>query len=102
LRGVFWKEIAERNDARVSETSVIPRRRPLPFAGSLPCFFHFVVDAFEFEVRDDVAGRNAGVARARDRDAAEHLLDDDFEVLAAGRYALEFIDAGDFRDDVFL
>jgi hypothetical protein len=103
LRGVFWNEIAERKDARVSETSVIPRRSCFAFCRLFALrFFHFVVDAFEFEVRDDVAGGDARVAGLGDRDAAEHLLDDDFEVLARRRYALQFVDARDFGDDVFL
>src|SRR3989344_1022508 len=39
LRGVFWKEIAERKDARVRETSVIPSRSCFALSGSPSCSF---------------------------------------------------------------
>src|SRR3989344_403661 len=38
----------------------------------------------------------------RDGNAAEHLLHDDFEVLACGRNTLQFVDACDLVDDVLL
>src|SRR3990167_5185056 len=62
----------------------------------------FLVHALEFEIGDDVARREARIAGTRYRDAAEHLLDDYFEVLARGRNALQFVDASDLVDDVFL
>src|SRR3989338_1248378 len=65
-------------------------------------FLRGLVDALQFEIRDDLSGGYSGVARVRYRDTAEHLLHDDLKVLPRGRHTLQFVDAGDLVDDVFL
>src|SRR3989344_2246063 len=73
------------------------RLRRLPFG-----FLRALVDALQFEIRDDLSGGYSGVARVRYRDAAEHLLHDDFEMLSRGRNTLQFVNTGNLVDDVFL
>src|SRR3989344_1369775 len=78
------------------------QKKRLPACGLFVFFFGLLAQTFEFEIRHDLARRDTCIAGVRDRDAAEHLFDNDFEMLARRRNSLQFINACDLADDVLL
>ena len=61
-----------------------------------------VVDAAELELIDDRAGKQVRVADAVDPDLAEHLGDDDLQVLVVDLDALRAVDVLDLAEEVAL
>src|SRR5207245_6160513 len=58
------------------------------------------VDVLELEAIEELHREKLGVARLLDADLAEHLPDDDLDVLVVDRHALAAVDLLDLRDQV--
>ncbi len=61
-----------------------------------------VVDVLELEAIDELEGQLLGVARLVDAHLAQHLADDDLDVLVVDGHALAAVDALDLLDEVAL
>ena len=61
-----------------------------------------VVDLLEVEAIDQLGRQQVRVARLVDADLAQHLADDDLDVLVVDRHALAAVDLLDFLDQVAL
>ena len=101
-RVVSWKEAAARKLSVFSEALVTPRSTGWAVAGSPPSARTLGVLALELEAVDELAGQQAGVAGGVDRHAAEHLADDDLDVLVVDGHALGLVDLLDLLDEVHL
>ena len=101
-RVVSWKDAAARKRRRVerrlrhAEEDRLGRRR-LAALGQDP-----VVGLLEVEPVDQLGRQEVDVARLVDADLAEHLPDDDLDVLVVDRHALAAVDLLDFLDQVAL
>ena len=62
----------------------------------------FSLACFEAEDVDKAAGQHIGVARVLDLDLAEHLADDDLDVLIGDRHALQAVDDLHFAKQIAL
>src|ERR1043166_229355 len=106
MRVVFWNDAAERNDARETDTSRIPMTNPHAHAPRLSPLaarlFGLFIDRIEVRLAEHIARRELGIAALANTHAAEHLPDDDLEVLGRNVGALELIDFDDFLNDVAL
>ena len=101
-RVVSWKDAAARKRRGVerrlghAEQDGLGRRR-LAALGQDP-----VVVLLEVEPVDELGRQQVDVARLVDADLAEHLPDDDLDVLVVDRHALAPVDLLDFLDQVAL
>src|ERR1700749_4305894 len=91
-RVVSWKEAAEMKLSVSSEALVMPSRIGSAPGGFSPGGCVALVFAQERRAIDLLAPEPLGVTRIRDADLAEHLADDDLDVLVVDRHALEPID----------
>ncbi len=90
---VFLLEVFAGDDVALAEVGV---------AGvlDLDAAHEFLVLAAELELVDDRAGQEAGVADGVDADLAEHLGDDDLQVLVVDFHALGSVDVLDLAEEV--
>jgi hypothetical protein len=100
-RVVSWKDAAARKLEVFSDALVTPRSTVWAVAGSPPSRGP-VVDLLEVQPVDQLGRQQLAVARLVDADLAEHLADDDLDVLVVDRDALAAIDLLDFLDEVAL
>ena len=85
------------SEALVTPSSTVCGRRRLAALGQDP-----VVDVLELEAVDQLERQLLAVARLVDADLAEHLPDDDLDVLVVDRHALAAVDLLDLLDEVAL
>ena len=87
-RVVSWKDAALRKLSVSSEALVMPSKHRLSFGGLAAHLLDALVLFLELELVDLLAPEEAGIARFGDADLAEHLADDDLDVLVVDRHAL--------------
>ena len=80
----------------------MPSSTGVASAGLPPFFDDAAVLVLEIELVDLVAPEERGVARIGDLHLAQHLADDDLDVLVVNRHALEAINFLHFVDEVLL
>ena len=90
------------NDSVSSEALVMPSRTGSPSAGLPPCSIDLLVDLLEGRPLDLVAPEEVGVARIGDLHLAQHLADDDLDVLVVDLHALDAVDRLHLVDEVLL
>ena len=101
-RVVSWKEAADSHDSVASEALVMPMSSGRPEAGVPPSATTRRFSSSKTRPLDQLAGQELGVAGLDDRDALEHLADDDLDVLVVDRHALRAVDLLDLVDEVQL
>ena len=101
-RVVSWKDAAEMKLSVSSEALVMPSSTGVASAGLPPCFDDRRVLPLEIELVDLVAPEKRGVARIGDLHLAQHLADDDLDVLVVDLDALEAVNFLHFVDEVLL
>ena len=101
-RVVSWKEAAARNDEVLSDALVTPSRTVSAVAGSPPSAMTLVVELLELEPVDQLERQLLRVARLVDAHLAQHLPDDDLDVLVVDGHALAAVNALDFLDEIAL
>ena len=99
---VSWNDAAEMNESVESDALVIPSSSGRPFAGLPPSVDHALVLVLEAESIDLLLEQEVGVADFLDLHPAQHLPDDDFDVLVVDVHALQAIDLLNFVDEVLL
>ena len=90
-RVVSWKEAADRKLSVASDALVIPSSTRLADGGLTAVFDDLVVLALELEDIDQAAGQHVGIAGFLDAHLAQHLTDDDLDVLIADVNALHTV-----------
>ena len=101
-RVVSWKDAAARKLAVLREAFVTPEQDDLRGRGLAALGKDAVVRLLEVEAVDELGREEVRVARLVDADLAEHLPDDDLDVLVVDRDALAPVDLLDFLDQVAL
>ena len=101
-RVVSWKEAAARKLEVLRDALVTPSRTVWAVAGSPPSARTRLLYLLEIETIDQLGREQVGVARLVDADLAEHLPDDDLDVLVVDRDALALVDLLNFLDEVAL
>ena len=99
---VSWKEAALRKLSVSSEALVMPKQHGLGFGRLATHLLDALVLVLELDLVDLFAPEERGVAGFGDAHLAEHLADDDFDVLVVNRHALQAINFLHFVDEVFL
>ena len=85
-----------------SEALVMPSSTGCGLGGLAARLLDALVLVLELELVDLLAPEELGVARFGDADLAEHLADDDLDVLVVDRHALQAIDFLHLVDEVLL
>ena len=83
-----WNDAALRNESVDRLALVMPSKSWLYLAGCLPSRDKASLASTAAQLADDVASDEFGVAGVFDLDTAEHLANDDFEVLVGDVLAL--------------
>ena len=87
-RVVSWKEAAARNEEVFSDALVTPSSTGLGRGGLAALGDDAVVDLLEIELVDELERQLLRVARLIDAHLAQHLANDDLDVLVVDRHAL--------------
>ena len=101
-RVVSWKLAAEIKLSVESDALVMPSSSGRPVEGRPPRAMHAIVLFAEAEPVDLLLEQEVGVAHIVDPHPAQHLPDDDFDVLIRDGHALQTIDFLDFVHQVSL
>ena len=101
-RVVSWNDAAARKDDVLSDAFVTPRSTVWAVAGSPPSDRTRLLASSKSSRSISSVGQQVDVARLVDADLAEHLPDDDLDVLVVDRHALAAVDLLDFLDQVAL
>ena len=99
---VSWKDAAEMKLSVSSEALVMPSSTGVASAGLPPFSTTRRVLLLELEPVDLIAPEERGVARIGDLHLAQHLADDDLDVLVVNLDALEAVNFLHFVDQVLL
>ena len=99
-RVVSWKDAAERKLSVDSDALVMPRSSGSALDGQTAHRHDLPVDLVEPVLLDHLVDQEVGVADLADLHAAEHLPDDDLDVLVVDLDALEAVDLLDLVDQV--
>ena len=91
-RVVSWNEAADSHDSVASDALVIPMRTGRAEAGAPPDSMTRRFSASNAAAVDELTGQQVGVARLEDVHPAQHLPDDDLDVLVVDRHALRPVD----------
>ena len=97
---VSWKDDAEMNDSVESDAFVMPRSSGSATAGLAAALDDPLVLALEDVLLDLLVDQEVGVAHVLDAHAAEHLANDDLDVLVVDGDALQAVDLLDFVHEV--
>ena len=101
-RVVSWKEAAARNDEVLSDALVTPSSTVSAVAGSPPSARTRLLISSNSNLSTSSNGSCSAVARLVDAHLAQHLPDDDLDVLVVDGHALAAVHALDFLDEVAL
>ena len=101
-RVVSWKDAAARKREVLSDALVTPEQHRLGRGGLAALGQDAVVVLLELEPVDELRRQQVDVARLVDAHLAEHLPDDDLDVLVVDRDALALVDLLDLLDQVAL
>jgi hypothetical protein len=101
-RVVSWKEAADSHDSVASDALVMPMSSGRPGGGLAALGDDPTVLGLEGAPLDEVTGDEVGLAGLDDGDPAQHLPDDDLDVLVVDRHTLLAVDALHLVDQVHL
>ena len=102
-RVVSWKEAAERNDSVAREALVMPSSTRLPMAGVPPAGNSRVVFALQsVKISTRPPGSMVGIAGILHAHLAQHLPDDNLDVLVGNTNALETVNGLHLLEQVIL
>ena len=101
-RVVRWNEAADRKLSVASDASVIPSSHPVGRGGRPAQLGDALVLVLELKPIDNLALEEVRVSMVADLALAEHLPDDDLDVLVVDDNALSAVDLLDLADQVLL
>ena len=99
---VSWKDAADSHDSVASDALVIPMSSGRPDAGLPPSETMRRLSVSKRDPLDELTGQHVGVTGLDDRDATQHLTDDDLDVLVVDLHTLAAVHLLHLRGEVLL